>query len=252
MLLADSSLAQTAKPKPAPKAIAKPPRRIVAIDAGHGGKDPGAIGLRGTHEKEITFQVALDLAKRLEATGRYQAVLTRKDDTLIPLADRVRLARAGNSALFMSLHADSVPHKPDARGFSVYTLSDKASDDMAGGLAKRENAVDRLAGVDLRQHSREVRSILLDLMHRETANNSQAMAHTLVGSLNPPFTPLQNPHRHADFAVLRAPDVPSILVEMGFLSNRDDEKLLTQRSYQVKMAERLVSAVDGFFAAQRG
>lgn len=249
LLLSEPSFA-AAKPKAAAKPVAKPPKRMVAIDAGHGGKDPGAIGVRGTHEKDVTFQVALDLAKKLESTGRYDVILTRKSDVLIPLADRVKLARARSSALFMSLHADSVPHKPDARGFSVYTLSDKASDDMAGALASRENAVDRLAGIDLRKHGAQVRSILLDLMHRETANNSQAMAHTLVGTLNPPFTPLQNPHRHADFAVLRAPDVPSILVEMGFLSNKEDEKLLNQRSYQVKMAERLVTAVDGFFASR--
>jgi N-acetylmuramoyl-L-alanine amidase len=251
LLLADPVLAQAAKPRTAAKPVAKPPKRIVAIDAGHGGRDPGAIGLRGTYEKDVTFQVALDLAKRLEASGRYDAVLTRRDDTLIPLADRVKLARAKSSTLFVSLHADSVPHKPEAHGFSVYTLSDKASDDMAAGLATRENAVDRLAGVDLSKHGRQVRSILLDLMHRETSNNSLAMAHTLVGTLNPPFTPLQNPHRQADFAVLRAPDVPSILVEMGFLSNQQDEKLLNQRSYQLKMADRLVAAVDTFFANQK-
>jgi N-acetylmuramoyl-L-alanine amidase len=236
--------APAAKKRPAP--VAKP-RQIVAVDAGHGGKDPGTIGVNGTYEKEITFAVASDLARRLEASGRYQVVLTRTDDSFIALPDRVRLARAGRVALFLSLHADSVPN-PHQRGFSVYTLADEASDAMTAALAQRENEVDRLAGVDFSKHPKMVRTILLDLMHRETANNSSMMAETVVAKLHPPFTPLQKPHRQANFAVLRAPDFPSILVEMGFLSNPDDEKLLNQTAYQAKLADRMVTAVDGFFS----
>jgi N-acetylmuramoyl-L-alanine amidase len=234
---------------PAPKGRKPPskPRHILAVDAGHGGKDPGTIGVNGTFEKDITVAVSRDLARRLEATGRYQVVLTRPDDSFIALGDRVALARAGRAALFLSLHADSVPN-PHQRGFSVYTLADQASDTMTAALAQRENAVDRLAGLDLSKHPKAVRTILLDLMHRETVNNSSLMAETVVTKLNPPFTPLQKPHRQANFAVLRAPDIPSILVEMGFLSNLDDERLLNQASYQAKLAERLVIAVDGFFA----
>ena len=229
--------------KPAPPK----PKRIIALDAGHGGKDPGTIGANGTFEKDITFAVARDLARRLDATGRYQIVLTRHDDSFIALGERVALARAGQAQLFLSLHADSVAN-PHQRGFSVYTLADQASDAMTAALEQRENAVDRLAGIDLSKHPKAVRTILLDLMHRETANNSTLMAETVVTKLNPPFTPLQKPHRQANFAVLRAPDFPSILVEMGFLSNLDDEKLLNQASYQAKLADRLVIAVDGFFA----
>jgi N-acetylmuramoyl-L-alanine amidase len=236
--------APAAKKSPAP--VVKP-KQIVAVDAGHGGKDPGTIGVNGTYEKEITIAVARDLARRLEASGRYQVVLTRADDSFIALPDRVRLARVGGAGLFLSLHADSVPN-PHQRGFSVYTLADEASDAMAAALAQRENDVDRLAGVDFSRHPKMVRTILLDLMHRETANNSSMMAETVVTTLHPPFTPLQKPHRQANFAVLRAPDFPSILVEMGFLSNPDDEKLLNQVSYRAKLADRMVAAVDGFFS----
>src|SRR5579862_3623452 len=245
-IVGGAALAAAPAAKPVKKA-APTPKQVVAIDAGHGGKDPGTIGVNGTYEKEITFAVARDLARRLEASGRYTVVLTRTDDSFIALPERVHIARTGGAALFLSLHADSVPN-PHQRGFSVYTLADEASDAMTAGLARRENEVDRLAGVDLSKHPKMVRTILLDLMHRETANNSSMMAETVVSTLHPPFTPLQKPHRQANFAVLRAPDFPSILVEMGFLSNLDDEKLLNQASYQVKLADRMVTAVDGFFA----
>src|SRR5258708_38167949 len=237
--------APQSKAKP-PAPVAKP-KQIVALDAGHGGRDPGTIGVNGTYEKDVTLAVARDLAKRLEATGRYPGLLTRSDDSFIALPDRVRLGRAAQAALFMSLHADSMPnaHK---RGFSVYTLADEGSDAMAARLAHRENAVDRLAGVDFSKHPKMGRSILFDLMTRENTNNAARMAETVVATLHPPFPAIEKPHRQANFAVLRAPDIPSILVEMGFLSNLEDEKLLNQTSYQAKLADRLVTAVDGFFA----
>ncbi len=221
--------------------------RVVAIDAGHGGRDPGAIGVRGTYEKHITIRVARDLARRLDGSGRYKVVMTRQSDAYIPLTDRVRLARAGQSALFVSLHADSVPH-PDARGFSVYTLSDKASDALTAALAQRENAVDNLQGLEFLKQPRPVRTILLDLLQRETRNNSALMAQTVVETLAAELHPLDHPHRSANFAVLRAPDVPSILVEMGFLSNPKDEALLNRQSYQTDVAQRMVVAIDEFFA----
>lgn len=251
LLAADGALAAAPKApaKPAPKA-AKPaaPRHVVALDPGHGGKDPGAIGRRGTYEKQITITVATDLARRLEATGRYKVLMTRRSDLFLPLDDRVRVAQKADSLLFMSLHADSAP-TTEARGFSVYTLSEKASDSLAAAIAKRENAVDRIAGIDLSKHPKEVRSILLDLLHRETKNNSLMMAETLVQTLDPPFASLVRPHRQANFAVLRAPEIPSVLVEMGFLSNPEDEKLLNLKSYQARLAERLVTAVDEYFHA---
>src|SRR5258708_33399520 len=151
----------------APAAKAKQPpakKTIVAVDAGHGGKDPGTIGINGSYEKDITFAVARDLARRLDATGRYQVLVTRGDDSFIALPERVRLARAGHAALFVSLHADSVPN-PNQRGFSVYTLADQASDAMAAGLARRENEVDRLAGVHLSNPPKIVPTIPLPLLH---------------------------------------------------------------------------------------
>lgn len=223
-------------------------RHIVAIDAGHGGKDPGALGLRGTEEKDVTLAVARALARRLEGTGRFHPILIRSDDNFVVLERRVVQARARKAELFVSLHADSIPNNRQTRGFSVYTLSETASDALADALATRENEVDRLAGIDLSRHSRQVRNILLDLMHRETANSSQLMAHRTVDLLSPNFTPLPNPHRQANFAVLRAPDIPSVLVEMGFLSNGEDERALNLPGYQGKLADRLALAVDQFFA----
>ncbi|MFD2264781.1 N-acetylmuramoyl-L-alanine amidase [Lacibacterium aquatile] len=255
MLATGDALAATdPKAKPAAPAIKKTPpkppvikKKIIAIDAGHGGKDPGAIGATGIYEKLITMSVALDLAKRLEATKRYDVVLTRNNDTFIALSDRVRLARAGASALMISLHADSIPTNPDASGFSVYTLSEKASDGMAAALADRENAADLVGGIDLTKHSKHVKTILLDLMSRETSNNSLMMAATMVDTLHPPFSALHHPHRQANFAVLRAPDIPAVLVEMGFLSNKNDEKQLKTKTYQQKLAERLHVGIDRHF-----
>ncbi len=257
MLLAEDAFAQAAqqlvtKASAGKGAATKPPivpKKIIAIDAGHGGKDPGAIGRHGTHEKQITFSVARELARQLEATGRYTPILTRRNDSFIALGQRVAIARKAKSALFLSLHADSIPNNPDARGFSVYTLSDKASDSMTAALADRENAADFVGGLDLSRHSRQVKTILLDLMHRETTNSSLAMAHAALAKMTPAFPPLQKPHRQANFAVLRSPDIPSILVEMGFLSNQEDEKALRQEAYQRKMAGRLAAAVEAFFAA---
>lgn len=254
MLAAGEALAQQQKSKPTAPAIKKTApkpapikKKIVAIDAGHGGKDPGAIGPSGIYEKLITMSVALDLAKRLEATKRYDVVLTRRNDSFIALSDRVRLARAGSSALMISLHADSIPTNPDASGFSVYTLSEKASDGMAAALADRENAADLVGGLDLTKHSKHVKTILLDLMSRETSNTSLMMANTMVDTLHPPFSALQHPHRQANFAVLRAPDIPAVLVEMGFLSNKGDEKQLKTKTYQQKLAERLHMGIDRHF-----
>jgi len=231
--------------------LVAPARRIVAIDAGHGGRDPGAIGVNGTHEKLITMAVAKELARKLEARGQIRVILTRQDDSFIALDDRVELARAGDSTLFVSLHADAAPNL-QARGFSVYTLNENASDEMAALLAKRENAADRFAGVNFGAQPKAVKNILADLMARETATNSVMMAQTVVNRLSPPLQPMIKPHRQANFAVLRAPEIPSVLVEMGFLSNAEDEKLLNQRSYQDRLADRLALSIDTFFASRRG
>ena len=218
----------------------------IAIDAGHGGRDPGAIGRKGTKEKSVTVAVARDLAMQLSASGKFNVILTRWDDMFISLPDRVRLARTAEASLFISLHADSI-HDHGMRGFSVYTLSEEASDDLAANLARRENAVDRMAGGMLRDQPPEVRQVLLGLLSRDTSRASLDMAEKVVRALPPFFTPLERPRRQANFAVLRAPDIPSVLVEMGFISNPIDEKLLAKRSYQSKISERLSMSVHRYF-----
>lgn len=246
LLGAGSALAAPAQPRKDPPKPTPRKKLVIAIDAGHGGKDPGAIGASGSYEKDITLGVAQELARKLEATGRYQPILTRPKDHFIALGDRVKTARTARAELMISLHADSAGN-PDKRGFSVYTLADQASDAFAAALAKRENAVDQIGGVDLGNHTKTVRNILLDLMAREVSHQSTNMAQCLLRTMSPPFAPLQNPHRQANFAVLRAPDVPSILVEMGFMSSPSDEKQLIQRSVQGQIAERLTRSINSFF-----
>ncbi len=237
-------------PNPAPPAAkAKPKgdtRHVVAIDAGHGGVDPGTTGKAGTREKEITLAMARELKARMEATGRYRVVLTRESDVFIPLRDRVAIARANGAEMFISLHADANPN-PQTRGGSIYTLSEVASDKEADLLAAKENKADLIAGMDLSHESPEVTSILLDLAQRETMNYSASFAAMLVGELGKSVQLLGKSHRFAGFAVLKAPDVPSVLFELGYLSNSGEEKLLKQKDYRRKLADGVTRAADRFF-----
>jgi N-acetylmuramoyl-L-alanine amidase len=239
------------KPAPAPVRKKAPERKVVVIDPGHGGVDPGAIGENGTFEKEITLAVGLQLKRKLEATGRYRVVMTRDRDVFVRLRDRVEIGRQAGGQLFISLHADSMPDH-NTRGASVYTLSEKASDAEAEGLAARENRADLIAGVALEGESPEVTSILIDLARRETMNLSGNMATLIIPELERQGKVLRKGHRFAGFTVLKAPDVPSVLVEMGYLSNKLDERLLNTRDYQAKMADALTRAVDRFFAGLDG
>ncbi|MEE8445559.1 MAG: N-acetylmuramoyl-L-alanine amidase [Alphaproteobacteria bacterium] len=222
-------------------------RIVIAIDPGHGGIDPGTVGVRGSKEKTITLAVALELKRQLEASGRYKVVLTRQGDTFVRLRDRISRARRAGAKLFISLHADSIRNRA-TRGGSVYTLSERASDVEASALAAKENRADAIAGVDLSRQSDDVADILIDLAQRETMNLSAKFANILVRTLAPEIRLLRNTHRFAGFTVLKAPDVPSVLFELGYLSNRVDELLLRRRSYRVKLAARVVKAVDRFFA----
>lgn len=225
-------------------------KRVVAVDAGHGGVDPGAIGTRGTYEKDITLAVARELRRQLERTGRYRVVMTRDDDIFVRLRDRVARARAANAELFVSIHADSIASS-STRGASVYTLSETASDAEAEALAARENYADIIAGVDLSAENKEVVSILIDLAQRETMNLSAAFASILVDELGRDIQLLPNrPHRFAGFTVLRAPDVPSVLIELGYLSNPNDEKLLVRPQHRSKVAAAIVRAIDRYFASK--
>src|SRR5438874_171556 len=232
-------------PRPPP---AKPAPVIVAIDPGHGGVDPGAISPHGLYEKEITLATARELARQLEAGGRFRPVLTRRGDVLVPLRERVARARMVHAELFLSIHADALPDS-ELRGLSVYTLSDQASDRETADLAIRENKDDFVAGIRLSRQRRDIAPILLDMARRQTNNGSLALAHTTVAELGRAVPLLERPDRSAGFVGLTAPDMPSVLVELGCLSNRAEERLLPQRAYQQRLAHALARAIDDYFAA---
>ncbi|WP_046023275.1 N-acetylmuramoyl-L-alanine amidase [Magnetospira sp. QH-2] len=221
-------------------------KRVVVLDPGHGGIDPGAIGVSGIHEKNITLAMAREVRQRLEKTGRYKVILTRNRDVFIRLRDRVSYARDKGGEIFVSLHADTIRNKR-IRGLSVYTLSEKASDKEAALLADKENKADLIAGVDLTHESDEVTNILIDLAQRETMNQSVQFAAQLVRELKRETKLLRNTHRFAGFAVLKAPDIPSVLVELGFLSNRKDEAALRDSQYRSKLARAIAKGIDGYF-----
>jgi N-acetylmuramoyl-L-alanine amidase len=221
-------------------------KHVIVVDPGHGGVDPGTIGISGIYEKHVTLAMARDLKKHLEDTGRFKVILTRDRDIFIRLRDRVQLAREAKAELFISIHADTVKNKA-IRGPSVYTLSEKASDREAADLADKENKADLIAGVDLTHETPEVTNILIDLAQRETMNESARFAAALVGQLKKSTEVLRNTHRFAGFAVLKAPDVPSVLLEMGFLSNPTDERNLKSRQYRSRLAAAAAKAIDGHF-----
>lgn len=240
---------------PVPQRQPPAPRRpVIVLDPGHGGLDPGAIGATGVFEKDVTLAVARRLRDRLTATGRFAVVLTRDADVYLRLRDRVQVARRAGADLFLSLHADSNPD-PGLRGASVYTLSDRASDREAAQLAQRENRVDALIGVHMDPEDGVMASILIDLAQRRTRGDSNLMAELLVDQLGEQVSLLNNSHRQAGFAVLTAPDVPSVLVELGHLSNAEDERALVTREHQERLTAALTEAVSAFFAratARRG
>ena len=219
---------------------------LVVIDAGHGGVDPGAISTDGHYEKHITLAVSLRLRDALEANG-YRVVLTREDDVFLRLRDRVRVARQGGADLFLSVHADSMENSR-VRGASVYTLSETASDREAAILAQRENRVDALAGVPLDPEDDLMASILIDLAQRVTKQDSMRFGDLLIDSLAPVTPLIPDPHRQAGFAVLTAPDVPSALIELGYLSNDTDQSLLIEPEHQDLLVGAIAGAVDAYFA----
>jgi N-acetylmuramoyl-L-alanine amidase len=223
---------------------------VIVVDAGHGGVDPGTHGRSGMLEKDLVLAVAMRVRDALESTGRYTVRLTRDRDVFIPLRERVEIARAARGDLFISLHADSNEER-DIRGASVYTLSEAASDREAAKLAEKENMSDAIAGIDLNDESAPVASILIDLAQRDTMNRSVRFAETLLASL-PGATTIRptSPHRSAGFAVLKAPDVPAALVELGYLTNVQDEREMAKESWRNQVAQAISRAVDRHFAAQ--
>ena len=216
------------------------------IDPGHGGQDPGAIGVAGTREKFVALDTALAIAAQLESSGRYRVLMTRYSDEYITLKDRVVLAQTGRADLFVSVHADA-NHDPHIHGASVYTLSERASDKEAAALAARENSSDRIAGIDLSEHEPIVNEILYDLTRRETNNLSLRFAQALVAELGRDIALMDNTHRSAGFVVLKAPDIPSALVELGCLSNAREERKLGQAGYQMRLADSVARSIDNYF-----
>jgi len=245
--VAAPSRALPSRAVPIPRRAARP-LPLVMLDPGHGGKDPGAIGVSGTYEKHVAFAAVLELKRQLERAGGCRVELTRGRDVFIPLPDRVDIAQRRGAALFLSLHADALAD-PRVRGASVYTLSDTASDTQSAALARRENSADRFGGPSFRDVPPAVASILGSLVRQETRAGSVRIAHRLVAALAPEVGMLANPSRRAGFMVLRAADIPSVLVEMGFMSNLQDEAALRRPEHRVRVAAALQRAVENFLAA---
>jgi N-acetylmuramoyl-L-alanine amidase len=233
------------------------PRPLVVIDPGHGGIDNGTRAASGELEKSIVLEFALLLRDRIEKSGKYRVVMTRTDDTFVPLADRVTLARSRQAALFLSIHADALARGDgDAQGATIYTLSETASDAAAARLAENENHADVIAGLDLSAEPGDVADILYDLARRETKTFSVQLARSLVAEMRNATRMHKDPLRSAGFRVLRAPDVPSVLVELGFVSNRADLKFLTSEAWRSRTSAAIARAVDAYlakrFAGTRG
>lgn len=244
-----ASSAQPAQPHE-PQAASTDPRPLVVLDPGHGGIDTGTKGPGGEEEKDIVLDFAKRLRERIEASGKYRVLMTRSDDTFIPLADRVRIAREASAALFMSIHADWLSRKEgDAQGATIYTLSETASDPAAARLAEEENRADVIAGVDLKDEPDDVAGILIDLAQRETKTFSVQFAHKLVGAMKSATRMHKEPIKSAGFRVLRAPDVPSVLVELGYVSNKEDLQSLLSDTWRDHTSDSMAAAVDGYFSS---
>lgn len=232
-------------------ALIDEPRFTIVIDPGHGGADSGARGVSGILEKTITLAFGLELKKALEDTGRYTVHMTRDRDRFLRLDERVRIARRQEADLFISVHADAIRHQA-VRGATVYTLSETPSDAASAAKAIRENLADQLAGYASSEESDEVSDILADLVRRETDGFSLRFANTLVDSLSAEISMIKNPHRFAGFQVLKAPDVPSVLVELGYLSNAADEAQLRDVEWRAQATAGIVDAIGRFAAGRIG
>jgi N-acetylmuramoyl-L-alanine amidase len=237
----------SAQPRPAAPKVADS-RPLIVIDPGHGGVDNGTQA-NGESEKNIVLAFGQALRDRIEKGGKYRVAMTRTDDTFIPLGDRVKIARNQSAALFVSIHADSLPHREgDAQGATIYTLSDRASDAEAEKLAEAENRADAIGGVNLTQEPTEVADILIDLAQRETRTFSNRFARLLAGEMKNSARMYKHPLKSAGFRVLKAPDVPSVLVELGYVSNKSDLEHLISENWRSRTVETMAQAIDVFFA----
>jgi N-acetylmuramoyl-L-alanine amidase len=239
----------TAKQVPAVPPNDNDPRPLIVLDPGHGGIDNGSQAKSGVVEKEVVLAFAATLRERLEQGGKYRVAMTRSDDTFVPLGGRVQFARSRQAALFVSIHADFLPRSEgQAEGASIYTLSEHASDAEAARLADAENKADVIAGVDLSAEPGDVANILVDLAMRETKTFSVQFARTAAGEMKTATRMHKRPVKSAGFKVLTAPDVPSVLIELGYMSDKDDLKHLTSAAWRTRTAAALGEAIDTFFA----
>jgi len=223
-------------------------RPVIVIDPGHGGIDNGTMAPSGEAEKTLVLDFAMALRAQIEKTGKYRVVMTRSDDTFIPLGDRVKVARNAKAALFVSIHADALPRREgDAQGATIYTLSDKASDAVAERLAESENKADAIAGVNLTEEPTDVADILIDLAQRETRTFSNRFARLLAGEMKSVARMHKHPLKSAGFKVLKAPDVPSVLVEIGYVSNKDDLQHLVSDGWRTRTVGSMGQAIEAFF-----
>jgi len=220
-------------------------KKVIVLDPGHGGQDPGAISISGKYEKDLTLKMAKETKKLLERAG-YNVVLTRDKDVFITLRGRIQKAHEANGDLFISIHADSARNR-SAQGLSVYTISETASDKEAAALAERENKADILMGMDLGEYQPEVGNILIDFAKTYTMDQSAKYADEVVKEMKKEIKLVPNAHRYAGFVVLKSPNIPSVLVEMGYLSNKEEDKLLQKESYRNKLSKALVQAVRTYF-----
>jgi N-acetylmuramoyl-L-alanine amidase len=223
-------------------------RPLIVIDPGHGGPDNGTQA-NGQNEKSLVLAFGLALRDRIEKAGKYRVVMTRTDDTFIPLNDRVKIARSQSAALFVSIHADFLPHREgDVQGATIYTVSDRASDAEAERLAEAENKADAIGGVNLTEEPTDVADILIDLAQRETRTFSNRFARLLAGEMKNATRMYKHPLKSAGFRVLKAPDVPSVLVELGYVSNKSDLEHLVSENWRSKTVSSMAQAIDAFFA----
>lgn len=242
-----ASLDALAPPTPAPKPNSRDPKPLIVIDPGHGGVDPGALGANGAKEKEVVLALSKELKNQLESSGQYRVVMTRDTDIFIKLSDRVKFAQTHKADLFVSIHADSI-RDSHVSGASIYTLSEKASDAQSAKLAARENKADLIAGIELEVEDEAVMDILIDLARRNTQNQSKFLANTVVDKFKEKdVKTLKTPHRFANFAVLKAPEIPSVLIETGFMSNRNEANQLTSASHRKKIAQSIKKGIDAYF-----
>jgi N-acetylmuramoyl-L-alanine amidase len=248
-----SRLSETPAPRVHdPESKARDPRPLVVIDPGHGGIDIGTrLAPADSPEKNLVLEFGLLLRDKIEKTGKYRVAMTRTDDTFVALGERVNLARARGAALFISVHADALMRSEgEAQGATIYTLSETASDAAAARLAEAENRADVIAGLDLSAEPPDVADILIDLARRETKGFSVQFARTLVGELRRATKVHKDPLKSASFRVLKAPDIPSVLVELGYVTSREDLKSLTSDAWRARATDAVARAIDGYFTTR--